>query len=230
LANQQALERERLRIAQDIHDDLGARVTQISLVSAMAERTVAEPEASRAGFQSITQMSRELVSALYDTIWVVNPENDNLEAVGHYICQMANQLSSQAGLPALPADAPISSHQRHNLTMAVKEALHNIIKHAHAKEVQMKIVLDDSEASVVVQDDGRGFDLGSVESGSGLGNLKHRLETVGGSAEVFSSKGCGTVVHLRMPLKRGETSSSARAHGRAKPRPAPKRADPQPKA
>ena len=186
LAHQQALERQRIRIAQDIHDDLGARVTQISLVSALAERTVSEPETSRAGFQNITQMARELVASLYDTIWVVNPENDNLEAVGNYLCQWVNQLSSQAGLrcrlevPSLPANIPISSHQRHNLTMAVKEALHNVIKHAQASEVRMKIILTETELNLFIQDDGRGFDLQTVVPGSGLGNLKHRLRDVGG--------------------------------------------------
>ena len=227
LAHQQALERQRIRIAQDIHDDLGARVTQISLVSALAERTVSEPEASRAGFQHITQMARELVASLYDTIWVVNPENDNLEAVGNYLCQWVNQLSSQAGLrcrlevPSLPANVPISSHQRHNLTMAVKEALHNVIKHAHASEVRMKIILTETELNLFIQDDGRGFDLQTVVPGSGLGNLKHRLQDVGGDAEVNCAKGRGTLVHLRMPLDRWETSAFAEMPGVAKPRPTP---------
>src|SRR5271170_5249821 len=95
LKNQRALEQERLRIAHDIHDDLGARVTQISLLSAMAHDNQALPEKARADFDQISRMSRDLVSALYETVWAVNPENDNLDALGNYLCQMVNQLCKQ---------------------------------------------------------------------------------------------------------------------------------------
>src|SRR5260370_4440416 len=80
LNHQRMLEQERLRIAQDIHDDLGARVTQISLASAMAHSNSAFPDAARAAFDSTSQMSRDLVSALYETVWAFNPEKDNLDA------------------------------------------------------------------------------------------------------------------------------------------------------
>lgn len=208
LEQQQALERERFRIARDIHDDLGARVTQISLASAMAERTALDAASSVASFQNITRMAREMVVSLYDTLWVVNPENDNLAAVGHYLCQTVNQLSSQAGLrcrldvPSLPSEVPISSHQRHNLNMAVKEALHNIIKHAAACEVKMKMSLDDSELTVSIHDDGKGFDLKACTRGNGLTNMKLRLGDIGGSAGVESEAGGGTRVTFVMPVRR----------------------------
>lgn len=221
LEQQQVLERERFRIARDIHDDLGARVTQISLASAMAERTASEAS-SRTNFQDITRMAREMVTSLYDTLWVVNPENDNLEALGNYLCQMVNQLCSQAGLkcrlevPPLPNDVAISSHQRHNLSMAVKEALHNVIKHAAASQVQMKIELHDCRLSLAIQDDGHGFDLESVSPGNGLTNMKHRLEDMGGGVEVKSEAGCGTRVHLKMPVQpRVTPDQKTRAAGRS---------------
>jgi signal transduction histidine kinase len=201
LAQQQILEQERIRIAQDIHDDLGAQVTQITLVSAMAERSVADAQASKQSFQRITELSRKLVASLYDTVWVVNPENDNLEAVGNYLCQMFNQLVAQAGLscrlvvPTLPSNLPISSHQRHNLAMAVKEATNNIIKHAKATEARMSISLENSKLNIDIEDDGVGFSPESVKPGSGMGNLSHRLEAVGGRAEVKSRPGGGTQVH-----------------------------------
>ncbi len=208
LEQQQTLERERFRIARDIHDDLGARVTQISLVSALAGHNTSDAAAAEANFRNITQIAREMVASLYDTIWVVNPENDNLEAVGNYLCQMVNQLSSQAGLrcrlevPPLPADVSISSHQRHNLNLAVKEAMHNTIKHAAASEVRMKMTLNKSELIVSLQDDGRGFELKTENDGNGLANMKHRLEDIGGSAEINSNAGQGTTVLLRMPFQR----------------------------
>jgi signal transduction histidine kinase len=222
LAQQQALERERFRIAQDIHDDLGARVTQISLASAMAERTAAQPEASREGFRNITQLARGLVASLYDTIWVVNPENDSLEAVGHYLCQIVNQMASQAGLrcrlevPTLPSGLPVSSHQRHNLSMAVKEAIHNVIKHAGATRVRMKMVLSTAEVDLTIEDDGVGFDPARTQRGSGLDNLEARLREIGGEAEVVSAPGRGTTVRLRLPLSLLNAVSSRE---RSQPRP-----------
>ena len=206
LAQQQVLERERIRIAQDIHDDLGAQVTQITLVSAMAERAVDDAQASKQSFQRITELSRKLVAALYDTVWVVNPENDNLEAVGNYLCQMFNQLISPAGLscrmevPTLPSNLPISSHQRHNLAMAVKEATNNIIKHAGATEARMSVRLENAKLHISIEDNGIGFDPESAKPGSGMGNLRRRLADVGGSAEVKGRPGAGTQVHLHMPI------------------------------
>ena len=207
LEHQQSLERERFRIAQDIHDDMGARVTQISLASAVAERNVADPAASKEGFQRITEMSRELVASLHDTIWVVNPDNDNLEAVGNYLCQVLSRLLSQASLscrlevPPLPSSVPITSHQRHNLSMAVKEVTNNIIKHADASEVRMSISLEESKLNIHILDNGHGFDPESVKIGSGLGNLKRRLEDIGGTVVINSRSSGGTEVHLQMSIQ-----------------------------
>src|SRR5262249_56939930 len=133
LKSQQELERERLRIAQDIHDDLGARVTQISLLSAMAQDNPGVSSAASSEFNRISQMARDTVSALYETVWAVNPENDNLDALGNYLCQMVHQLCEQAKLscrlrvPDLPSDVQVASQLRHNVILAVKEAINNII-------------------------------------------------------------------------------------------------------
>lgn len=206
LEQQRAVDSERLRIAQDIHDDLGARVTQISLLSAVAQGKESLPDAARAEFGKVSQMTRELVSALYETVWAVNPENDNLDALANYLCQMSNQLCSQAELrcrlevPDLPSEVILSSHVRHNLSMAVKEAIHNVIKHARATEVRLRIALADSVVSIVVQDDGGGFDPTASSPGHGLGNLQRRMESIAGNFTIESRPGTGTYVCLRLPV------------------------------
>jgi signal transduction histidine kinase len=206
LEQQRAVDRERLRIAQDIHDDLGARVTQISLLSAVAQRKPSLPEDARADFGTISQTTRELVSALYETVWAVNPENDNLDALATYLCQMSNQLCSQAQLrcrlevPDTPPSIPLSSQVRHNVIMAVKEAVHNIIKHARATEVRIRISLEASALSIWIHDDGCGFDPATTPPGNGLGNLKRRMENIGGSFALESRLGAGTTVSLRLPV------------------------------
>ena len=210
LENQRALEQERLRIAHDIHDDLGARVTQISLLSAMAHDNTNFPEKARADFDQISRMSRELVSALYETVWAVNPENDNLDALGNFLCQMVNQLCEQGQLRRrlhvldLPREIQISSQTRHNISMAVKEAVHNVIKHAKASELTLRINLVGRALEISIQDDGAGFDLKRHPAGNGLANMKHRLESIGGRCEIESAPGKGATVRFHLILKTSE--------------------------
>lgn len=206
LKAQQTLERERLRIAHDIHDDLGARVTQISLLSAMSQENTAFPEKARADFDRISRMSRELVAALYETVWAVNPENDNLDALGNYICQMVNQLCEQSrfrcrfDMVDLPREIQVSSQIRHNIIMAAKEAVHNVIKHAKASEVTIRMTFVDNQITVLVQDDGCGFNPATCQAGHGLGNMKRRLQDIGGQWSIESKPGSGTTICMRLVI------------------------------
>lgn len=210
LKHQRALEQERLRIAQDIHDDLGARVTQISLLSAVAQGDLSLPTKARADFDRISQMTRELVSALYETVWTVNPENDNLDALGSYLCQMVNELCTQAGLRCrlnvgvLPQDIQVSSQTRHNIAMAVKEAVHNVIKHAKAQEINLRVSLDGRRLTVAVQDDGCGFDSQACRAGNGLNNMQRRLGDLGGHCSIKTHIGRGTVIEMSLLIKSPE--------------------------
>lgn len=207
LKQQRALEQERLRIAHDIHDDLGARVTQISLLSAMAQSNPAFPEKAREDFDKVTQLSRELVLALYQTVWAVNPENDNLEALGNYLCQMVKQLCEPALLRCrfhiidLPQSVQVSSQTRHSISMAVKEAVHNIIKHASASEVTIRMVFTDGVLDVSVRDNGSGLVPTSAGSGHGLSNMKQRLQSMGGDCVVESKPGEGTTIRFRLAIR-----------------------------
>ncbi|HEV2208127.1 MAG TPA: sensor histidine kinase [Verrucomicrobiae bacterium] len=213
LENQGALEHERLRIAQDIHDDLGARVTQISLLSGLAQSDPDLPEKARREFNAISSMARDLVSALYETVWAVNPENDNLDALGNYICQMVDNLCDKAQLPRrlrlgeLPRDIEVSSSARHNLILAVKESVHNVIKHARASEISVYVVMEGAVLTIRVEDNGDGFSPGARNMGNGLANMERRLKQIGGSCSVQSGPGQGTTVtfqaNLVSPERRG---------------------------
>ena len=207
LQQQRLLEQERLRIAQNIHDDLGARVTQISLLSGMAQGIANLPDKARADFASISGMARDLVTALYETVWAVNPENDNLDALGNYLCQMVNQQCGQAQIRCrlhvedLPRDVQLSSQTRHNITMAVKEAVHNVIKHAQASELTLRAAFADPWLSVSIQDDGCGFPPAGNLPSNGLNNMKRRLQEIGGTCGIESQAGRGTTVQLRLEVR-----------------------------
>jgi len=210
LKRQQELERERMRIAHDIHDDLGARVTQISLLSAMSVENKVFPEKARAEFDRISRMCRELVSALYETVWAVNPENDNLDALGNYLCQMVNQLCERSRFRCrfhvqdLPAGIKVSSQVRHNISMAVKEAVHNVIKHADASEVVMHTEFTGTVLAVSVRDNGRGFVPNGHAVGHGLTNMRRRLEDIGGKCSIQSEVGKGSTVHIELDIESAE--------------------------
>ena len=199
--------------AHDIHDDLGARVTQISLLSAMAQENPAFPEKARADFDKVSKMSRELVAALYETVWAVNPENDNLDALGNYLCQMVKQLCERTPLRCrfhvldLPHEVQVSSQTRHNISLAVKEAVHNIIKHAKASEVTIRMVFTDGVLDVSIHDDGSGFLPGETISGHGLSNMKQRLQNIGGRCFVESNCGQGTTVRMNLRIQPSQQSA-----------------------
>ncbi len=206
LAQQQVLEAERFRISRDIHDDFGARVTQISLLSSSAQQREGLSPEVRADFSAVTEMSRNLVGSLYETVWAISPENDHLDSLATYICQVANQLCAQAGLkcrlqiPDLPHEIPVSSSIRHNLVMAVKEAINNIIKHAGANEVQIKVHFENGLLAIEVRDNGKGFDTSIRRRGNGLANMERRMKSVGGCWTKSSKPGEGTSVRLEVRL------------------------------
>lgn len=207
LKQQRALEQERLRIAHDIHDDLGARITQISLLSAMSQENTSFPDKARADFDKVSKMSRELVAALYETVWAVNPENDNLEALGNYLCQMVKQLCERTLLRCrfhvldLPHEVQVSSQTRHNISMAVKEAVHNVVKHAKASEVTIRMAFNNGLLDVSVHDDGSGFQPADNIRGNGLTNMTQRLQHIGGNCFIESKPGHGTTVRMLLRIR-----------------------------
>jgi signal transduction histidine kinase len=205
MRQQRALEQDRLRIARDIHDDLGARVTQISLISAVAQKKAIQDDA-RADFDRISRLCREIVSAMYDTIWAVNPENDNLDEMVNHVCQKAHELCQQAQIRCrldiceLPQQVPLSSQTRHNVMMTVKEAIHNVIKHARATEVTVRVVADGQLLDISITDNGCGFESATASPGNGLVNMNRRIRDIGGSCQVDSRPGEGAAVRLRLSI------------------------------
>jgi signal transduction histidine kinase len=152
-------------------------------------------------------MSRELVAALYETVWAVNPENDNLEAQGNYLCQMVNQLCERTPIRCrfnvlgLPHEIQVSSQTRHNINMAVKEAVHNIIKHSSASEINVRMAYEAGILNISVEDNGAGFQQDAKAGGHGINNMKQRLANIGGTCYIESQPGKGTTVLMRLAIK-----------------------------
>jgi signal transduction histidine kinase/ligand-binding sensor domain-containing protein len=207
---QQTMEKERLRIARDLHDDLGSGLTEIMLLGEVARRE--SPAAGQAQIGIITDKARRLAAAMDEVVWTVNPKNDTVPNLASYLSDYAREFFSAASMrcridmaDALPA-SPLPAQARHGLLLAVKEALNNAAKHSGATEVWLRIRCEAGELRVEVEDNGRGFDASAVTAGgNGLDNLRARLAAVGGQTEIISRPGRGTTVRLRLPLESAES-------------------------
>lgn len=196
LERERAVASERSRIARDIHDEVGAELAQIGL---LADLGVAEQTATAGGrFLQIGGRARHLVGVMDEIVWAVNPQNDNLPQLADYLCQMADECFSESQVqlhkevPTRLPVVPIRAEVRHDLTLAVKEALTNVLKHAGASAARLRLDWQPPELVVCVEDNGCGFDPATPSPGNGLGNQQARLKRIGGRAVLTSQPGAGT--------------------------------------
>jgi len=204
----EAIEYERARIARDLHDQLGANLTQITLLGEMAESDKELPAEIEQHAQQICVTARETTRSLDEIVWAVNPSNDTLESLANYACKYAQDYFAMAGVsfraelpPGLPP-LPILPEVRHNIFLAYKEAVNNVVKHAHATEARVKLLLEQGQFVLSVADNGRGLgDLSKKQLRNGLKNMRRRLADVGGQFEIAPGVAGGTVVKLTVPVK-----------------------------
>lgn len=218
LEQHKALETERIRIARDMHDEMGASLTKITLLGEAAELELAgrdqpEHEGARARLQRISVLGRSLVASMDEIVWAVNPGNDTLEGFASYICHFAPNLLKLAAIQcrlSVPGEMPrqvLRSQVRHHLLLAVKEALHNVIKHSRATHVNLSVELPSDWLSVTITDNGCGFERGeSSRIGNGLVNMQQRMKQIDGEMEFSSQPGHGVRIMLRVPLASGGSS------------------------
>jgi ligand-binding sensor domain-containing protein/signal transduction histidine kinase len=218
LEQQQSLERERMRIAQDMHDEMGSKLTKLSFLSEHA-KVEADSNGALAGkMEAIAETSRELLQTMDEIVWVVNPRNDTLEQLagylGHYAVEYFQTTSVQCDLrlPSAIPDHALSSETRHNLFLAFEEALNNTLKHSAASNVKIEMSVKQDDFEIQITDNGRGFEVPSPNGsprptrgshgGQGLRNMRQRLADIGGECVIRSpvTDGGGTVVSMRIHL------------------------------
>ncbi|WP_160164661.1 sensor histidine kinase [Pedosphaera parvula] len=205
LERAQALERERARIAQDLHDDLGASLSRISLLSDMAK--VEQSSISQTGthVNKISELAGQTLRALDEIVWAVRPGSDSLQSLVDYIAHFAGELFNDDSVRCrlhLPDTLPARSlppEMRHNIFLIAKEALTNALKHAAATEVCVQVKATVNSLEILIRDDGCGFNpinSQGVREGNGLGNMSRRAESVGGKLVMETAIGKGTTVRL----------------------------------
>jgi ligand-binding sensor domain-containing protein/signal transduction histidine kinase len=214
---ERAVENERSRIAKDIHDHLGASLTEIALLSEFAQEPAASPTQARADMQKITAKARNLMQMMDEVVWAVTPKNDTLERFVTYTCSYAEEylqtakIACRLELPEVLPKIILTADIRHNLFLAVKESLNNIVKHAAASEARIGIALLPGLLILTIRDNGKGFlrdwaaaDGENVSAGSqrdGLSNIRKRIESIAGRMELESTPGSGTRVKLMVALE-----------------------------
>ena len=215
LEQQQSLERERMRIARDMHDEMGSKLTKISFLSEHAQVDAAAIGPLGDKIESIAQTSRELLQTMDEIVWVVNPRNDTLENLVVYLSHYAVEyfqnttVECELSLPKEIPICPLSSELRHNLFLAFEEALNNVLKHSGAAKVKVAMNFPALGFEIKIADNGKGFDgAPAVENvsprrgggGNGLNNMRQRLQDLGGDCLIAGDAGHGTTVTMRIHL------------------------------
>ncbi|OQB90903.1 MAG: Sensor histidine kinase LiaS [Verrucomicrobia bacterium ADurb.Bin122] len=217
MERQHEIERERARIAQDIHDDLGASLSRIAMLSQPGRGALTEPAHTTAMLARIYNTARDLTRSLDEIVWAVDPKHDTLDSLVDYMGKYAHDFLITANVRCrldLPIDVPpwpLTAEARHNLFLAFKEALNNAVRHSSCDEVRISLALHADSFELVVHDNGHGIEPasneapapgGRIASGNGLQNMRKRIARIGGRFEISSQAGAGTTVSFTVITSR----------------------------
>jgi len=201
----QAIEKERTRIATDMHDDLGAGLSRIKFLSETIEMKKHLDQPIETDISSIGNYANEMIGKMGEIVWALNEKNDSLSDLLSYTRAYAveyllnNDIHCQVNAPAVFPSIFVSGEFRRNIYLTIKEALHNIMKHAGATHVIVNIEIDEI-LRIRIHDNGVGFDEGNIRPFSnGLNNMKKRMRDISGRLEIFHEQ--GTVIFLTAPLQ-----------------------------
>jgi len=204
---QREIEQERTRVAHDLHDDLGAGLTEVSMLTTLLKSPAATLEEKNQYVEQLNALAEHMVGSLDEIVWAMNPRNDTVASLASYFAAYAQSLLELASvtcaleIPGRLPDLHLDSRFRHAVFLAFKEALNNVIRHADATKVWLRIVVEGQKLIVTVRDNGRGFEHGrNGTPGDGLENMRERLGALGGQCTIESEPANGTTVRFESSL------------------------------
>jgi signal transduction histidine kinase/ligand-binding sensor domain-containing protein len=207
LEYQRKLNEERERISKDMHDEVGSSLTRIAILSELAKKGIPTEYEGKEHIEDISDTSREVVDNIGEIIWAINPQNDSLENLIAYTRQYTSkyfEVTSTHCVFDLPEEVPatsLSAEFRRNIFLVIKEAVTNIVKHACASEVLIKIQLKNKRMIIEIQDNGRGFCMEErSQFGNGLSNMRKRVEQLEGKWEIKSAPDEGTKIQVAINI------------------------------
>lgn len=212
------LERVRARIATDLHDDIGAGLSRIAVLSEVARHEAGGAPVNER-LSVIASASRELVDSMSDIVWVVNPQRDQLRDLTQRMRRFASdvfagrdvQLSFR--LPAPEQHLKVGADVRRQVFLIFKEGINNIVRHSGCAVVEVELIVENGGFRLLVRDNGRGFDPEAASEGNGLSSMRARARMIGGVLELESELGRGTNLTLRAPLKATVKEYNSRLSG-----------------
>jgi ligand-binding sensor domain-containing protein/signal transduction histidine kinase len=202
------LERVRTRIASDLHDDIGANLSLIAMLSDVARGNLkGDDQRMKEWFSTIATTSRDTVDAMSDIVWAVNPSRDHLRDLTQRMRRFAEDLLCARGIelefrpPDSNRDVRVGADVRREVFLILKESVNNIASHSACTLAVIELQLERAWLVLQVRDDGCGFDLNGDRGGNGLASMRQRAKKLGGSLDLSSANGNGTTLILRVPLE-----------------------------
>jgi signal transduction histidine kinase len=178
-------------------------LTQVALLGEMAGADKNSPDEIESHAKQISETARETTHSLDEIVWAINPSNDTLEGLANYACKYAQEYLALAGLryrADLPVQLPattIPPEVRHNVFLAFKEAVHNVVKHAQASEVWIRLRLSPEHFTLEIEDNGRGIgNQTAPQNRNGIRNMKNRMADIRGEFSISGGSNGGTIVRL----------------------------------
>ena len=198
----------RTRIATDLHDDIGANLTRISILSEVAKQRFGNgDEPDKNPLTSIARIARESVSSMGDIVWAVNPERDHLRDLISKLRRHAEEVFSLRDIelhfraPSAKESRRVGVALRRDLLLIFKEAINNVARHSNCSRVDIDLQIEGSRLLFKIVDNGVGFDTSIASEGHGLQSMRRRAEFLGGTLEIVSNPGISTTVTVNVPLR-----------------------------
>lgn len=209
LEQQNSLQSMRNSISQDLHDDIGASLSNINILNELAKRNINTPEKSKDYLSKASEDIQRISESLSDIVWNINPRYDDLQnlfiRMKRYAADMLDgkNINGHFDFPGDDTAIQLSMTQRRDLYLIFKEAVNNLVKYSGAKNATIRFNADKHKISMAIEDDGRGFDNHEVKQGNGLRNMVQRAKASNGAVSIDSSPGRGTVIRLEMNVAGG---------------------------
>jgi signal transduction histidine kinase len=202
------LERMRIRIATDLHDDIGAGLSQIAILSEVLIQRSGADQGLSGPLSGMAGSARELLASMSDIVWAINPRHDHLRDLQQRMRRFASDLFAARNIdfvfraPAADQDLKLGADMRREIYLVFKEAVNNIMRHADCTQAEIDFSRDRDWLALRVSDNGKGFPATASGAGQGLLNMQARARTLGGEVRIASAAGEGTTIALRVPLGR----------------------------
>ena len=204
LEQERELERERARISQDMHDEVGSSLSEIAILSELAKK---KPNEAQFHIGEISERAAEVIESVSEIVWAMNPQNDKLDnLIAHtrrYAVKYLNlsNIECKFALPEIIPSYLLSAELRRNIFLVVKEVLHNIVKHSGANEVLFKIEITNRLLNIKIEDNGRGFSVKELSGlGNGLINMRKRIQDITGNIQIDSAPDKGTQINFSVNI------------------------------